>query len=59
MVNVKQKVTTINTEFIEPGTEVNAKLLINLPNLKNMQLFIGSRRAKGYGLVDVSFSIIK
>jgi CRISPR/Cas system CMR subunit Cmr4 (Cas7 group RAMP superfamily) len=59
IVNLKQKLTTINTEYVEPGTEINAKLLINLQDLKTTQLYIGGKRAKGYGLIEASFSLTK
>ena len=59
VVTVKEKITTINAEYIEPNTEIQTKLLINIPDLKTIQLYIGSRRAKGYGLIEASFTLLK
>jgi len=59
IVNLKEKITTWNVEYVEPGTTLKTKLQINIENLKNAQLYIGNKRSKGYGMVDINFSAIK
>jgi len=55
IVTLKERITTWNVEYIEPGTTIQTKLQINLPDLKNVQLYVGNKRSKGYGMVDINF----
>jgi len=59
IVTLKDKITTWNVEYVEPGTEIKAKLQINLPDLKNVQLYVGNKRSKGYGMIDIDFLKLK
>jgi len=59
IVTLKERITTWNVEYVEPGTELKTKLQINIENLKSVQLYIGNKRSKGYGMVDINFSAIK
>jgi len=59
IVTLKEKVSTWNSEYIDPGTEIKAKLQINLPDLKTAQIYIGQKRSKGYGLTDINFLRLK
>jgi len=59
IVTLKERITTWNAEYIEPNTQIKAKLQINLPDLKSVQLYVGNKRSKGYGMVEINFSILK